>query len=96
MHYERLAEESRLARRTVADALEVLRKFVGFTATDRAKIRIDLLKLPSSEVAELVNLEFAVALENKTYFVSLRTNAASRIEQPRKRRPLIGCCDFAK
>ena len=54
-HYERLAEQVRLSRRTIV----VLREFAGFQADDHAEIRIALLKLPSADVVGLFDLEFA-------------------------------------
>jgi hypothetical protein len=74
-HYERLAEQDRLSRRTIVDALEVLREFAGFQADDLAKIRIALLKLPSADVVGLFDLEFATPPQDKTYLVSLPSSA---------------------
>jgi len=51
--YVRLSEEGRTSRRTIADALEVLRN-AGFAENDRAETSIGLLNLPSTEVVGLV------------------------------------------
>lgn len=74
MRYEKLAEDGRLSRRTVADALEVLRTYTGFTAGDYAEIQVGLLKPPSEKVVGLVFVKFTVPIEDKTYLVSLPTS----------------------
>ena len=56
--YERLAEQDRLSRRTIMDALEVLRQIADFQADDHAEIHIGLLKLPSAAVVGLVDMAF--------------------------------------
>ena len=97
-YYERLAEDDRMMRRTIADALEVLREFAGFKATNHAEIRIGLLKLPSSNVVGLVDLEFAAPLEEKTYSISLPTSAqfhAARTDTSRRGRFDIARLDGA-
>src|SRR6202030_447990 len=71
--YERLCEDKRTARRTVADALEVLRERAGFADRDCAEICVGLLKLRSAEVVGVVQLLFDVPFQGKTYVVSLPT-----------------------
>ena len=73
--YERLSGGQHEARRTVADALEVLRSSVGFTDNDRATIRIDLLRLPSRQVVGLINLLFEAPNREEVYVTSLPTSA---------------------
>jgi hypothetical protein len=69
--YERLAEEDRLLRRTLADALEVLCKRAGFYSSHQATIAVGGLRLPSGQVVGLTQLLFRTSA--KTYVVSLPT-----------------------
>lgn len=73
--YERLFEQKRNSRRTIADALDVLCKEAGFAKDDRAQIRIGLLQLPSSDVVGLVQIFFDAPSSEKGYVVSLPTSA---------------------
>lgn len=73
--YERLFEEARTSRRTIADALDVLRDARDFKDGDRAKIGIGLLKLPSGDVVGLVNLFFEIPPGEEVCIVSLPTSA---------------------
>jgi hypothetical protein len=75
LQYERLAEEHRLSRRTLADALEVLRARAGFTERDRAVIRISRFQLQSGHVVGLVQIFFEDLFGDKVYIVSLPTSA---------------------
>jgi hypothetical protein len=86
--YERLCEEGRISRRTMADAIEVLHEKAGFGDNDRAEISIGLLQLPSAEVVGLVQIIFGPQISDKAYVVSLptskqfqayRTNARQRV-----------------
>jgi hypothetical protein len=77
-HYERLAEEHRTSRRTMADAVAVLQDYSGFSENDRAEIRIAGLKLPSAEVVGLVQLVFDRPGCDTTYLVSLPTSKLFR------------------
>jgi hypothetical protein len=72
-HYERLAEQDRLSRSTIVDALEVLRQLAGFTDDDRAVIRIGPFRLPSGELVGLVDILFEAASQAKICVVSLPT-----------------------
>jgi hypothetical protein len=72
--YERLSEEARNSRRTMADAVEVLREKVGFGDNDRAEVSIGLLKLPSAEVVGVVQIIFDPQRGDKAYVVSLPTS----------------------
>jgi hypothetical protein len=72
--YERLCEEGRISRRTMADAIEVLHQKAGFGDNDRAEIAIGLLKLPSAEIVGLVQIIFDPQIGDKAYVVSLPTS----------------------
>jgi hypothetical protein len=76
--YERLLEEGRNSRRTIADALEVLRSVAAFNEHDRAEICIGLLRLPSGDVVGLVDVCFNAPLREKACRVSLPTSGAFR------------------
>ena len=72
--YERLCEEGRISRRTMADAIEVLHEKAGFGDNDRAEISIGPLKLPSAEVVGLVQIIFDPQFGDKAYVLSLPTS----------------------
>jgi hypothetical protein len=80
-YYERLQEEQRTQRRTIADALEVLRQNAGFKGSDRAEIWIGPLQLPSGEVASLVSTFFESPDYDKTFIVALPTSAEFRAKR---------------
>lgn len=86
MQHIRLAEQSRLSRRTIVDALDVLATAAGFTTGDHAVIHVGPLKLPSEIIVGLVFVTFAVPRENKTYWVSLPTSAQFSAIQTRTSR----------
>jgi hypothetical protein len=69
--YERLSEERRNSRRTIADAIEVLHDKAGFAERDHAQIRIGPFRLPSGEVVGLVQICFDSLTNDKVYVVSL-------------------------
>lgn len=69
--YQRLAEDDRMRRRTIADALEVLRDRAGFSDGDRATIHVGRLRLPSSQIVEHTQVLFDTADGAKAYIVSL-------------------------
>jgi hypothetical protein len=71
--YEVLGEREWKMRRTVADAIEVLRKDVGFEGDDRAQIQLGQLRLPSREIVFLVGIFFESAIHKKTFIVWLPT-----------------------
>jgi hypothetical protein len=78
----RLGEEGRTSRRTVADALEVVRRVVGLDEVPRAQLRIGLLRLPSGKRTALVNAIFpdlgcVVSLATSARFRG-RTGSSSR------------------
>ena len=50
-NYVALQEERRTSRRTVADALEVVRQKLGINEIARAEIRIGHFQLPSGELS---------------------------------------------
>jgi hypothetical protein len=68
---EILREESRNYRRTIADALEVLRELAGFGESDRAEVRVDPMRLPSGEVVGLVHVLFDAPLGDGRSIISL-------------------------
>jgi hypothetical protein len=76
--FEILAEEDRRKRRTLADALEVLRTDANFQEGDAAEIRLGTLKLPSSEIVYLVYVSFRSTIHQKTFLVSLPTAGGVR------------------
>jgi hypothetical protein len=76
--YQRLFDENSKSRRTIADALEMLREFAGFDEGDRAKISIGPLRLPSGDVVGLVDVRFDDPLRKKVWIVSLPTSAQFR------------------
>lgn len=69
--YELLAEPDRDSRRTVMDALEVLRNEAGFQDGDRAQFHIGLLRPPSGDKVGLIQLRFDAPLRDATSCVSL-------------------------
>jgi hypothetical protein len=54
----RLEEERRDSRRTIADALEVVRQALGFDETPRGQIRLYSLRLPSGDCPMMVEVVF--------------------------------------
>jgi hypothetical protein len=74
--FQRLFEEDRRSRRTIADAIEVLRQTCDFNSHDRAEIRIGPLRLSSGDVVGLVDVQFPV--RDKVFIVSLPTSAQFR------------------
>jgi hypothetical protein len=74
--FQRLFEEDRSSRRTIADAIEVLRRTCDFNSHDRAEIRIGPLRLSSGDVVGLVDVQFPV--RDKVFIVSLPTSARFR------------------
>jgi hypothetical protein len=72
--YERILEEKRHSRRTIADALQALWEVAGFGERDQANIRVSLLGLPSGIVG-LVDLIFEAPLRDRDWIVSLPTSA---------------------
>jgi hypothetical protein len=85
----RLQEEHRNSRRSIADAIDVLRDRGGFGDDDCAKIRIGLIRLPSDHVVGLVDVLFENRVEQKVYVVSLRTCARIRASRGAARRYLF-------
>ena len=56
--HERLAEPDRHLRRTAMDALEVLRKEVGFQDDDQAEFHVGLMRLVSDDKVGVVDIQF--------------------------------------
>jgi hypothetical protein len=71
--YEVLGEGEWKKRRTVADAIEVLHKDVGFEGDDRAQIRLGPMRLPSGDIVSLTGIFFESAVHQKTFIVWLPT-----------------------
>lgn len=67
---DHLIEDERSKRRSVADALDLLCRFAGFSAEDRAEIRVGPIKLPSGKVVETVTVVFDSLTREKQYVVS--------------------------
>lgn len=77
--HERLAEPDRHLRRTAMDALEVLRKEVGFQDDDQAEFHVGLMELLSDDKVGVVDIKFerptrktvcCVSLPTSTHFVA--------------------------
>jgi hypothetical protein len=73
--YKWLSEEQRKSRRSIADAIAVLRKEADFGEHDCATIRILRFALPSGEVVGTAAILFAAPWEDTTYCVALPTAA---------------------
>jgi hypothetical protein len=71
--YKVLGEGESIKRRTVADAIEVLHKRVGFEGHDRAQIRLGPMRLPSGDIVSLIGIFFESAVHQKTFVVWLPT-----------------------
>jgi hypothetical protein len=63
--FQRLFEEDRSSRRTIADAIEVLRQACDFNSNDRAEIRIGPLRLSPRDVVGLVDVGFKAPIRDK-------------------------------
>jgi hypothetical protein len=70
---QRLLEKDRSSRRTIADAIEVLRQACDFNSQDRAEIRIGPLRLSSGDVVGLVDVRLPV--RDNVFIVSLPTSS---------------------
>jgi hypothetical protein len=79
--YKWLREKGRTHRRTIADAIEVLRQDARFKDTDRARIQVGGLRLPSQETVGLVAVFFD-SLDERTFIVSLPTSSEFRAKRP--------------
>ena len=71
--YEVLGENEWKKRRTIADAIDVLQKWVGFEGDDRAEVQLGGLRLPSGDVVSLSRVSLESAAYRKTFFVQLPT-----------------------
>jgi hypothetical protein len=69
--YEVLGEKECKKRRTIADAIDVLHKNVGFESADRGQIRVGRMRLPSMDVVGLTRVSFESADRQKTFIVWL-------------------------
>jgi len=72
--YKLLSDDQRNARRTIADAIDVLCGAVDFGGGGQAKIHVGRLRLASNEVVGLVQLVFEYASKRKEFMVSLPTS----------------------
>ena len=89
--YERIAEDKRLQRRTVQDALAVLRIEAGFTDADRAEFHMFGMRLASGAEVALIDLRYdnpsreniaIVSLPTCSFFRAVRDGAAHRERLP--------------
>jgi hypothetical protein len=80
--YQRFAQDDKALRRTIADALAVLRTVPDFTAQSQAEICVGPLRLPSGEVVGIVELRFIGSLPEVVYIVSLPTARYFRAVKP--------------
>ncbi|MBR1153975.1 hypothetical protein [Bradyrhizobium sp. JYMT SZCCT0428] len=71
--YEVLGEKEWKKRRTIADAIDVLQKSVGFNGDDRGEIQLGRMRLPSGDVVSLTWVSFESAAHRKTFIVKLPT-----------------------
>jgi hypothetical protein len=71
--YKWLSEEQRKSRRSIADAMAVLRKEADFGEHDCAKILVSRFALPSGELVGMVVIQFNGQWEDSTYCVTLPT-----------------------
>ena len=83
--YVRLQEQRRTKRRTIADALEVVRQELGLDDTGPAHVRIGPLRLPSGRCTALVDVVFSglgcgVSLPTSSRFMG-RSGTRSRPEE---------------
>src|ERR1700733_13602794 len=71
--YKELSEGQWKKRRTLADAIEVLHRDVGFQGDDRAQIRLGRMQLPSGDIVNLTGIFFESSVHQKTFIVWLPT-----------------------
>jgi hypothetical protein len=76
--YQRLLEDRRNSRRTVADALEVLREVGGFKENDHAQVHVGALRLPSADVVGLIEIRFEHPFQENVRIVSLPSSTEVR------------------
>jgi len=90
--HQRLADNSRLSRRTIADVVDVLRQGANFMANDTAMVIIGGMKLPSEEIVGTVQVLFS-APDGTTYVVALPTSRwfLARDETSQERQKLDIC-----
>jgi hypothetical protein len=69
--FELLADNTRLNRRSVADALEVLREHTGFTDHDHARVVVGSFPLPSGQITGIVLIQYDI--DERSHLVSLPT-----------------------
>ena len=87
LRYEILAESDRGKRRTIADALEILRTNADFKEGDVADVRLGSLRLPSAEIVHLLYVSFFSTFNQKTFVVSLATAGSVRARLEGKSQP---------
>jgi hypothetical protein len=71
-------DEERASRRTVADAIELLRQGANLQTDDHAQIHVGLLALPSSQVVGLIDIQFEDFGGDLVHCVSLPTSGQFR------------------
>ncbi len=70
---QRLQEDRRSSRRTVLDAIAVLREYADFKERDRATMRLAPMRLPSHDIVTAVDLVFLPVSGGRQYSVALPT-----------------------
>jgi hypothetical protein len=74
----RLWEDQKKSRRTIADALEVLRVAADFQDHDRAEVRVLPLRLPSGHIVGMIDVLFDAPAQETVFAVALPTAARCR------------------
>lgn len=73
--FVRLLDEDCASRRTVSDAIELLRQRAGFRRHDFANVHVGLLALPSGKIVGLIDIQFGDFGGEIVHCVSLPTSA---------------------
>ena len=89
--YQRFAEDERIHRRTVSDAVEVLRTLPGFDESATATVWLSALPLPSGQLPYLVDVKYLDPVSSVACCVSLPTSdgfTARRADGRKSRYPI--------
>jgi hypothetical protein len=78
---EWLQHDQRNMRRTIADAIDVLRSKVVFDGARTAEIRVGGLRLPSNDIVGLVCVSVESPADDTTFIVSLPTSKQFRAKR---------------
>ena len=80
--YERLQEDQRDKRFTIADTIDVLvQKNIALEHPGAARVQVGGLQLPSEEIVGLVNVFVESAADDKTFIISLPTSTQFRAKR---------------